>query len=199
LDGDYIYFAFEYESSGNQIIARVPRPAAGGSIGTTSAEYEPAAGSAGNVTPDPVSPDKMWFFGNFGTDIGIIRHTPSTEGNSDVSPSSIGTDVIQPLQVDRGDNSHIIACNATDQDALESDDTGASWSTLNATLGLTPVAMALAFNGQLQPADGFIAGNDGTDTRLTYTPNDFATLREDSGATLDALAITSLDLVQDND
>lgn len=189
-DGNNVFIALEDNSSGNQIVFKATRP----SSPTVSAIYEPGGGSAANVIPTG-DPDKMIFFGNFGTDVGVILHTISADTEGDISPSSIGSDKIQPVAIDPSDVNHLVAINQDDQDALETED-GSTWSTLNATLGQTPVAMGVIWLGALFPLGGFIGGNDGTDENLTYTPNEFAGLREDTSAALKAVgAITGIDLV----
>lgn len=189
-DGNNVFIALEDNASGNQIVFKATRP----SSPTVTAIYEPGGGSAANVIPTG-DPDKMIFCGNFGTDVGVILHTISADTEGDISPSSIGTDKIQPVAIDPSDVNHLVAINQADQDALETED-GSTWSTLNAALGQTPVAMGIIWLGALFPLGGFIGGNDGTDENLTYTPNEFANLREDTSAALKAVgAITGIDLV----
>lgn len=188
-DGNNVFIALEDNSTGNQIVFKATRP----SSPTVSAIYDPGGGSAANVisTGDP---DKMVFFGNFGTDVGVILHTISSDTESDISPTSIGTDEIQPLAIDPSDINHIVAVNVTDQDALETED-GSTWSTLNASLGQTVEAMGVMFFGSLFPFGAFIGGDDSVDENLEYTPNEFTNLREDTSAALQAVTkITGIDL-----
>jgi hypothetical protein len=157
--------------------------------------YNPGSGTSSNVekTRDP---DRMVFFGNFGTDIGVIDHVISTETNNDISPASVGAKLIQPLSADPGDINHIVAINRNDQDAIETIDGGSNWSTLNATLGQTVDAMDVGFFGQYVNDVGVIGGNDGADENLSYSPNEFASLREDTSAALKAVgSIVSIDRV----
>lgn len=194
-DGASLFIALEEDASGNQVIFKVARPTS--TTPTTNKAYNPGGGSAGNVAQTG-DPDRMIFHGNFGTDIGVIDHAIAAGTNTDISPTSIGAELIQPLEVDKSDIQHIIAINRNDQDALETEDTGASWSTLNATLGQSVDAMALIFFGQYFPFGGFFGGNDGVDENLEYTPNEFVNLREDTSAALKAVgSIVGIDLALD--
>lgn len=194
-DGAFVFVALEDNDTGNQLVFKITRPTS--TTPTTVLVYEPGGGSAANVAPTG-DPDRMIFHGNFGTDVGVIDHAIAAVSNTDITPTSIGTDVIQPLQADENDVQHIIAINQTDQDALETEDTGSNWSTLNATLGQTVAAMALAFFGDYFPFGGFFGGDDGADENLEYTPNEFANLREDTSAALKAVGgITAIDIALD--
>jgi hypothetical protein len=194
-DGAFVFVALEDDATGNQLIFKITRPTS--TTPTTVTAYEPAGGSAGNVAPTG-DPDRMVFHGNFGTDIGVIDHAIAAGTNTDISPTSIGAELIQPLKVDKDDIQHIIAINRNDQDALETEDTGANWSTLNAALGQDVDAMDLAFFGQYFPFGGFFGGNDGTDENLQYTPNEFNNSREDTSVALKAVgSIVSIDIALD--
>ena len=190
-DGNSLFVALQDNASGNQVVFKATRPASP----TISKIYDPGAGSAANVA-ETGNLDKMVFHGNFGSNVGVIVHTVSTAGNSDKTPTTIGTDKIQPLAVDPSDIDHFIAINQADQDALETEDGGASWATLNAALGQTPVAMGIMWFGALWPFGAFFGGNDGVDENLEYTPNEFSSLREDTSAALKAVGVlTGIDLV----
>lgn len=191
-DGAFVFVALQDNATGNQLIFKITRPTS--TTPTTVTAYEPGGGSAGNVAQTG-NPDRMIFHGNFGTDIGVIDHAIAAATNTDISPTSIGADVIHPLEVDPSDLNHIVAVNYTDQDALETDDLGANWATLNAALGVDIEAMALVFLGAFFPFGGFIGGNDGVDENLSYTPNEFSGLRDDASVALKAVGeITAIDL-----
>lgn len=191
-DGGFVFVALEDDATGNQLIFKITRPTS--TTPTTVKAYEPGAGSAGNVAPTG-DPDRMTFHGNFGTDIGVVDHAIAAATNTDISPTSIGAELIQPLEVDTSDVSHIVAINRNDQDALETEDTGANWAVLNAALGVTVDAMDLVFLGAYFPFGGFIGGNDGVDENLSYSPNEFSGLRDDASAALKAVgSIVSVDI-----
>jgi hypothetical protein len=191
-DGAFVFVALEDDATGDQIIFKITRPTS--TTPTTEIAYEPLGGSAGNVARS-ADYDAMIWHGNFGTDIGVVIYSIVLETNTDISPSSIGAKLIQPLSADPHDRSHFVAINQDDQDALETDDTGANWATLNAALGLTVEAMDLVFLGAYFPFGGFIGGNDGVDENLSYTPNEFNNLRDDASAALKAVgAIVSVDV-----
>lgn len=191
-DGAFVFVALQDDATGDQLIFKVTRPTS--TTPTTVIAYEPLDGSAGNIAPTG-DPDRMVFNGNFGTDVGVIDHAITAGTNTDISPTSIGAKLIQPLKVDPSDIQHIVAINQDDQDALETVDTGANWATLNAALGVTVEAMDLIFFGAYFPFGGFIGGNDGVDENLSYTPNEFNNLRDDASAALKAVgAIVSVDV-----
>ncbi len=189
--GAFLFFALEDENTGNQIVLKVVRPTS--TTPSTAVVYNPGSGSSGNIV-SLGDPDRMLFYGNFGTDIGVIDHVISSVTNNDISPTSIGAKLIQPLNPDLGDIDHIVAINRDDQDAIETTDGGSNWSTLNAAIVITADAMASFFHGQYFPGGSFIGGNDGVDERLSYTPNEFADLFEHSSAALQAVgSIVSID------
>ena len=191
-NGVFLFLALEDDATGNQLIFKIDRPTS--STPNTVTAYEPADGSAGNVASTG-DPNRMVFHGNFGTDVGVVDHAIVAGTNTDISPTSIGAELIQPLEVDPSDIQHIVAINRNDQDALETEDTGANWATLNAALGVTVDAMALVFLGAYFPFGGFIGGNDGVDENLSYSPNEFSSLRDDASAALKAVGgIVSVDI-----
>lgn len=191
-NGVFLFAALEDDATGNQLIFKIDQPIS--TTPTTVTAYEPGAGSAGNVAPTG-DPNRMVFHGNFGTDIGVVDHAIVAATNTDISPTSIGAELIQPLEVDQSDVLHIVAINRNDQDALETEDGGANWTALNAALGVTVDAMGLIFLGAYFPFGGFIGGNDGVDENLSYSPNEFSNLRDDASAALKAVGgIVSVDI-----
>lgn len=189
--GTHLFFAME-DIASNQVIYKIDRPTSTSPV--TVKVYEPGGGTDGNIAKTG-NLDRMLFYGNFGTDIGVIDHAIAAVSNTDISPTSIGAKLIQPLRADPGDIQHIIAINRDDQDAIETEDGGSNWVTLNATLGQNVDAMDMAFHGPNFPDTAFFGGNDGVDENLEYTPNEFADLREDTSAALKAVgSIVSIDL-----
>ncbi len=192
--GEFLFFAME-DTSGNQMVLKVLRPTS--TTPTVLTVYNPLSGTAGNIASTG-DPNRMIWHGNFGTDVGVVDHAITAATNTDISPSSIGAELIQPLQVDLSDINHIVAINRNDQDALETDNLGGSYATLNTTLGQSVDAMDLAFFGAYFPFGGFFGGNDGADENLEYTPNEFADLREDTSTALKAVgSIVSIDIALD--
>lgn len=194
-NGAFVFIALEDNATGNQLVFKITRPTS--TTPTTVTAYEPGGGSAGNVAQTG-DPDRMILHGNFGTDVGVVDHAIAAATNTDISPVSIGAELIQPLKVDQDNIQLIVAINRNDQDVLETDDTGANWSTLNAALGQSVDAMDLIFFGAYFPFGGFFGGNDGVDENLEYTPNEFSNFREDTSAALKAVgSIVSIDLALD--
>ncbi len=192
--GIFLFVALEGDTTGDQKIIKITRPTS--TVPTMVIAYNPASGTNGNIAKTG-DPDRMVFHGNFGTDIGVIDHAIAAGTNTDISPTSIGAKLIQPLRVDiPSDVDHIIAINRDDQDAIETEDGGSNWSTLNAALGQTVDAMAAEFYGQYAPFLTTFGGNDGADENLEYSPNEFVSLREDTSAALKAVgSIVSVDFV----
>lgn len=192
--GTHLFFAME-DAAGNQKIIKVNRPTS--TAPTLSLVYNPGGGSISSIAKHP-DIDKMIFHGNFGTDIGVIEHAIGAVTNTDKSPISIGAKLIQPLRVNLGDGTQIIAINRDDQDAIETEDGGDNWSVLNATLGQTVDAMDVGFFGKYIDDVVVIGGNDGSDENLGYSPNEAVLFREDTSATLKAVgSIVSIDRVND--
>lgn len=183
-DGNYVFLALE-RTTGEQVIAKAARS----DLSSWSAAYAPGGGSAANVAPVPSNPDKMVFFGNFGTDVGVILHTISTPANSDISPASLGAKVVNTLQVSPSDENEIIATIDTDQDIVHTADGGATaWTTLSATLGFDATALWALWSGVYYPHRLFVAGDNGTNLDLLYSPNEGADFQDFAGATLGAAA-----------
>ncbi len=132
---------------------------------TLSIIYAPGAGTSINIV-ETGDPDRMVFFGNFGTDVGVVDHAITAATNTDITMTTIGAELIQPLQVDPDNIQHIIAINRNDQDAFETEDTGSNWAAINAALGQSVDAMDLAFFGSYFPFGGLFGGNDVVDENL---------------------------------
>ncbi len=191
-NGGFLFVALEDDATGDQLIFKITRPTS--TTPTTVTAYEPGSGSAGNVAPTG-DPDRMIFHGNFDTDVGVVDHAIVAGTNTDISPTSIGAELIQPLRVNPDDIQHMVAVNRNDQDALETENSGGAWAVLNAALGVTVDAMGLVFLGAYFPFGGFIGGNDGVDENLSYSPNEFSNLRDDASAALKAVGnIVSVDI-----
>jgi len=194
-DGAFVFVALEDDATGNQLVFKITRPTS--TTPTTVTAYEPGGGSAGNIASTG-DPDRMIFHGNFNTDVGVVDHAIAAATNTDITMTTIGAELIQPLQVDPSSIQHIIAINRNDQDAFETDDTGSNWTALNAALGQSVDALDLAFFGAYFPFGGFFGGDDGVDQNLEYTPNEFNNFREDTSAALKAVgSIVSIDLALD--
>lgn len=181
-DGAYIYAALEDSATGNQIIARAAR----GNLSTWTSVYDPGGGSAGNVAPAPSDSDVMYFYGNFGTDKTVIKHSVSAVTNSDISPASLGAKVVNTLSVDPSDADRIVISVGTDQDLLYTEDGGANWTLWEAALGFDATAKYVIWGGLWYPARLFVAGHDGLNAVLLYSPNEMASEQDEASAALQA-------------
>jgi len=133
--------------------------------GTFSTVYEPGAGTAANVITSG-DPDIVYFYGNFGSGVQVIKHTISTLTNTNKSPAGLTTKVVNGMDVNPDDANELWITVNTDQDLLKSTTGGTSWSSINAALGLNPTALKVIWPDSQKI---LVAGNDGTDTKLLYS------------------------------
>jgi len=179
-DGNYVYAALE-TTGGTQIITRAART----DLSTWTAVYSPGGGTACNVVQMPSDEDLMVFYGNFGSGIGVIVHTVSTVTNTDKSPASLSTKVINTLTVNP-DNADEMWCTVdTDQDLLYTPNGGDDWITLNAALGFNATGLATIYLTN-RPDRAYIGGNNGVTLDVLFTADSGATTTDKSGATLGA-------------
>jgi hypothetical protein len=192
-DGAYVFLALENSSSGFPVVVKAART----DLATWAAAYEPGAGTAANVAMVPSNPDLMLFYGNFGSGVQVVRHTISTGANENISPAGLTTKIINSLAVNPSDAEEMWATVDTDQDLIHTLDGGSNWETLDGSLGLNATALAVLWSGAYVLDRGFIAGDNGTDLDLLYTPNEGASKADQAGATLGAAAgICSLEVAE---
>lgn len=182
-DGAAIFLALE-DASGFPVIVSADRT----DLSTWAKVYEPGAGSAANVKASPSNPDKMLFYGNFGTDLTVILHTISAVSNADISPPSLGAKVVNTLQVNPSGGGEAIITVDTDQDLLRTVDAGVNWETLNAALGFDATALWVLWSGPYFPHRLFVAGDNLTNLDLLYSPNEGASSQDFAGTSLEAAA-----------
>lgn len=182
-DGAYIYLALE-NGSGQPVIARCARE----DLSTFEAAYAPAAGTAGNVQSVPSDPDLIYFYGNFGTDVTVLAHVPSSGAETDISPAGLAAKVVNTLEVDPSDASRIQITVDTDQDLLGTVDQGANWVALNAAVGFDVAGQRVFWAGDYDYDRAWLGGASGGTAELRYTPNEGAYLADVTGAGLGAAA-----------
>lgn len=181
--GDNVFLAGEDSGSGDQVVIT----AATSDMTTWSLAYQPLAGSACNIQKCIANADLMFFYGNFGTDVTVIQHTISTSTNTDISPSSLGAKVVNGLVVNPSDANEIVITVDTDQDVLYTSDGGSNWSTWDAALGFDATAFELLWSGLYFPHRYFVAGDNGADLDILYSPNAGANDTNVEDATVGAL------------
>lgn len=181
-DGEAIFLALE-DGSGYPVVAKCSRD----DLATFTSVYAPGAGTACNVlaTPDP---DVMYFYGNFGSGVQVVKHVVSTGAETNISPSGLTTKVVNALAVNPGDVNELWATVNTDQDLLHTIDSGTTWETLNNALGVNPTALLVLSTGTGEPPVIYVAGNDGADTLLLYSANGGTSFSDVAGANLAAVA-----------
>ena len=178
-DGQYIYMALE---STFPIVVKSSRDIPG----TGMAVYNPGAGTACNIAKSPGNADKMFFYGNFGTDIVLISHIVSTGVNTDISPASLGAKEVNVLAVNPSDENEIVIGVGTDQDLLYTSDGGSNWSAWDSALGFDPTALWLLWSGLYIDHRYFVAGDNLTNLDLLYSPNEGVSDANVEGTSLDA-------------
>jgi len=177
-DGAYVFMALE-DASGNQVIVKAART----DLSTWSAAYQPGAGSAANVAQVAGNPDKMLFYGNFGTDVTVVMHTISTATNTDISPASLGAKVVNTAAVNPSDEDEIVISIDTDQDLKHTSDGGTTWTAWDATLGFDATALFALWSGAYFLHRYFVAGQvAGPAGELRYSPNEGSSDADKTGA-----------------
>lgn len=196
-DGNFVFVALEDADTSKELVFKVTRPT--DTSPTVAKVYEPSGGSNISIAQTG-DPDRMVFHGNFASNVGVIDHAIIAGTNTDITPSSpaIGTDWLFTLRVDPSDINHMVVNNADDETVFETTDGGSTWTEINSATGLTANAMDVIFQGAYFPFGAFIGGPDLSDENLSYTPNAFANLREDTSVALKAVtAIVSIDIAPD--
>jgi hypothetical protein len=182
-DGAYIFLALE-NSSGQPVIARAARS----DLSTWTKAYDPAAGTAGNVAKSVANADKMLFYGNFGTDVTVVLHTISTGANADISPPGLGAKVVNTLQVNPSGGSEAVITVDTDQDVKHTSNGGTTWTDWDAALGFDATALWVLWSGAYFAHRYFVAGDNGVDLDLLYSPNEGVSRQNKENASLEAQA-----------
>lgn len=192
LDGDYIFVAAEASATGNQVVLKAARS----DLSTWAEVYAPAAGSACNVAQSGDS-NIVYFYGNFGTDVVVIKHTVDAETNTDISPASLGAQIVNTMEADPSTTDNLVITVNTAQDLVASTDGGSNWSTWNAALGFNATALKMLWSGDYDLHRLFVAGDNLTDLDLLYSPNEGANTINMENAGLGAQAnICSIDVVK---
>jgi len=151
-DGTTVFMALERGSS------PVVLSAARTDLTTWTVVYEPGEGSAANVLPFLSDSDSMLFYGNFDTDVTVIKHTISTATNTDISPASLGAKVVNTAVINPSDSDEIIISVDTDQDLKHTSDGGTTWTDWDAALGFDATALWALWSGTYFPAPLFCGG-----------------------------------------
>jgi hypothetical protein len=181
-DGNTLFLALE-DGSGNPVIVSAARS----DLTTWTAVYEPGAGSAANLVAVPSDADAMLFYGNFGTDVTVIKHTISTGTNTDISPSSLGAKEVNTLAVNPSNADEIVIGIDTDQDLEYTDDGGTTWTEWDNALGGDATALWVLWSGAYFPHRYFVGLDNATTLDILYSPNEGASDTDVSGATVGAL------------
>lgn len=182
-DGEYIFIALE-DLDGLPLIARASRD----DLSTWSSVYAPGAGTAANIMPCVAKPDLMFFYGNFGSGVQVIEHVVSTGAETNISPAGLTTKVVNALAINPSNSEEIAITVNTDQDLKYSSDGGTNWSDWSAALGFDATALAVLWSGQYQLNRYLVAGDNGADLDLLYSPNQGANSSNMEDASLEAQA-----------
>lgn len=186
-DGAYVYLALE-NTSGFPVFVRAART----DLFTWEAVYAPGVGSAANVASVPGNADRMLFFGYMGSGIQVVSHVISTGVETNISPAGLTTKIVNCLVPNPSDPDELAITVNTDFDLLLSANLGTSWATLYASLTFNATGLAIKWD---ELATVFVAGYDGADVDLLYSPNAGDSVADVSGAALKAaLNVCSLEL-----
>lgn len=192
-DGLKIFIATEDVPSGYQFILSADTS----DLTDWTPVYTPGGGSASNVTATASDPDILFFYGNFGTDVGIIKHTISTGANTDISPASVGSktiNVIESNPTPLPDGSIELVCHIdTAQDLVYSDDTGTTWTAWDSATGATGTALDVFWRGTYF-IHGYLLGGEATGGKVYVSPNEGAN-SADVTDTITATDICSVEFV----
>lgn len=178
-DGAYVFLALE-NTSGQPVIVRAART----DLFTWTSVYAPGAGSAGNVANVPGNPDKMLFYGYFGSGVQVVSHTVSTGAEVNISPAGLTTKIVNCLVSNPSDPNELTITVNTDFDLLLSANLGTAWSTLYASLTFNATGLAIKWD---ELATVFVGGKPAL-VQLLYSPNEGAYFANVAGAALGASA-----------
>lgn len=164
--GDYIYLALD---DGDVIFVEISRDDLAGH----TVIYDPGGGGAGNVLPVPGNENQMIFYGEFGGGVMIVRYDIDTQTITDITPAGyVGTKTINTLSIDPANSDRMIASISIDQDLLYTEDGGTSWTLWDGTVGFSVAALTAIWPGAYELVRYFVAGDNGTDLDLLYSPNE---------------------------
>lgn len=171
-DGTNIFLAAEVAATGDQVVLK----GLVSDLDIWTEAYSPVDGSAGNVKASTNDPDTMFFYGNFGTDVVIIKHAIAAGTNTDVSPASVGAREINSLDGNPTplyDGSIELICHIdTAADIVYSDDTGVTWSTLTGSSALTSANdIEVIWRGTYYPHAYIVAGFVFVGPAIYLSPN----------------------------
>lgn len=188
ISGEYIYLALQ-DGLGQPVVIRTTT----GDPATFETVYNPLSGSAVNVK---AAGGYVFFYGDFGADVKIIRHTVADLTNTDISPASLGTAVVNALDVNPDNAGEIWCVVNTAQDLLRTINGGTAWTTKNSSLGLNATGLKVLWPN---PDKILIVGNTGSQTRLIYSSNqgnsfsDVSSSALHSAANIAALGVVLID------
>lgn len=194
-DGEFLFVATEDGSLGTQRILRASRD----NLSSAVAVYDPAAGGACNVVAT-VDAKTMLFYGEFGAGVLLIQHDSEAGSNTDISPTVAGTKTANTCAPNPASADSAALSIDTDQDLVYTDDAGTSYTTWTAALGFNATALALLWNGLRELHQVFVAGDNGIDLDILYSPNEMNQSTNAEDATLGAKTdICSLEIVKEFD
>ena len=154
-----------------------------------SSAYEPGAGSAVNVQSVAANPDKMLFYGNFGTDVVVVSYEISTGLATDISPAGRGAAVVNCASVNSSNEDEINITVNTEQTFRDTSNGGASWITRDAAMGFDATALLVLWSSDYELYRYFACGeNGGGDLEVQYSPNEGRDTEQLAESTLEAAA-----------
>jgi len=164
IDSQFLFIALE-DGSANQLIKRLQI-----STEMFTTAFEPGAGSASNILQHPTDENFVYFYGQFGASVNVIKHTISSVTNTDISIPI--TNVINSLAVNPSDDQQLYAYANSNQSLYFTLDGGANWTVDNGAVGLSAVTQIITlWSTPPSPNRLFASGDDTVNAIINYTPN----------------------------
>jgi len=163
-DEQFLFVALE-DSAGLQLIKKLQVP----SLTITDA-FVAGAGTASNVLQHPTDEDFVYFYGQFGASINVIKHTISSVTNTDISIPI--TNVINSLAVNPSNDQQLYAYANSNQSLYLTIDGGTAWNVVNGGVGLSAITQIITLWSIVpSPNRLFASGDDTINSIINYTPN----------------------------
>ena len=160
-----ILFVALETATGNQLVKKFDI-----GTGAVSDAYTPGAGTSCNVLQHPTNEDVVYFYGQFGGNVNIIKHTISTVNNADISVNISNT--INGVTVNPSNDLEMYCYSDGNTTIYFTDDGGATWTVLNASGSLTTVAGLVTLWSAAGLANRlFASGDDTANAIINYSPN----------------------------
>ena len=121
----------------------------------------------------------------------------AADTETDISKASLGAKVVNTASINPDDADNIYITVDTDEDLLSTEDGGTTWDNVDTTLGFDATALTTLFSGAYFLNRYFVAGDNGADLDVLYSPNNGSSDTNVEDATLGAKAnITNIEVTE---